>query len=59
MLSLSQRERDELVVIRQVAEKRLQVMEGARRLGIGVRQMRRKVRKHEVEIVDLPIPPLP
>jgi transposase-like protein len=49
VLTLSQRERDRLVVLRQVAEGRLKVAEGARRLGIGTRQMRRQVRRYEAE----------
>jgi hypothetical protein len=47
LLTMSQRERDRLVVVRQVAEGKLTVAEGARRLGLGVRQMRRCVRAYE------------
>lgn len=49
MLTLSQRERDRLVVVRQVAEGQLTGVEGARRLKIGTRHMRRLVRRYEVE----------
>jgi len=49
VLTLSQKERDRLVVVRQVAEVRLKRAEGARRLGIGTRQMRRQMRKCEAE----------
>ena len=49
MLTLSQKDRDRLVVVRQVAEGRLKRAEGARRLGIGTRQMRRQLRKYEAE----------
>ncbi len=49
MLTLSQRERDRLVVVRQVAEGQLRVLEGARRLKMGTRHMRRLVRRYEAE----------
>lgn len=49
MLTLSQRERDRLVVVRQVAEGQLKVVEGARRLGMGTRHMRRLVRRYDQE----------
>ena len=49
MLTLSQRERDRLVVVRQVAEGELKVVEGARRLRLGTRHMRRLVRRYEAE----------
>ena len=38
-----------MVVVRQVAEKRLPMAEGARRLDLGTRQMRRKMRRYEAE----------
>lgn len=47
MLTLSQRERDRLVVLRQVAERSLTVVEGARRVGVGTRHMRRLMRRFE------------
>lgn len=47
MLTLSQIERDRLVVVRQVAEGQLTVAEGGRRLGIGKRQMRRQLRSYQ------------
>lgn len=47
MLTLSQRERDRLVVVRQVAAGELKVVEGGRRLGIQTRHMRRLVRRFE------------
>lgn len=46
---MSQKERDRLVVVRQVAEGELTVVEGARRLRLGIRQMRRQVRAYEQE----------
>lgn len=49
MLTLSQKERDRLVVVRQVAEGQLRVAEGARRLGTSTRHMRRLVGRYEVE----------
>lgn len=49
MLTLSQSERDDLVVLRQMAEHRLSVAEGARRLEIGTRQMRRRLRAYEAK----------
>jgi hypothetical protein len=49
MLSLSQNDRDRLVVLRQVHEKQLSVAEGARRLRLGTRQMRRLLRRFEAE----------
>lgn len=49
MLTLSQRERDRLVVVRQVAEGQLKVVEGARRLRMGLRHVRRLVRRYEAE----------
>lgn len=42
-------ERDRLVVVRQVVSGELTGAEGARRLGLGVRQMRRMVRRYEAE----------
>lgn len=49
MLTLSQKERDRLVVLRQVAEGEVTVSEGARRLRLGTRHMRRLVRRCEQE----------
>lgn len=49
MLTLSQRERDRLVVVRQVAQGQLSKAEGARRLGMGVRHLRRLVGRYEAE----------
>lgn len=49
MLSLSLRERDRLVVVRQVAERQLSVAAGARRLGVTTRHLRRVVRAFEQE----------
>jgi hypothetical protein len=49
VLTLSQRERDRLVVVRQVAAKELTVAAGAGRVGLGIRQMRRLVRRFEQE----------
>lgn len=49
MLTLTQRERDRLVVMRQVASGELKVAEGARRLMLGTRHMRRLVRRFERE----------
>lgn len=49
MLTLSQRERDRLSVLRQVDEEKLTVAEGARRTGRSLRQMRRLLRRFEQE----------
>lgn len=49
MLALSQRNRDRLHLLRQVHERVLTVAEGARRAGISQRQMRRQLRRFEVE----------
>jgi hypothetical protein len=49
LLTLSQKERDDLVVVRQVAEGLLSVAEGARRLDLSRRQMRRRLGRYEVE----------
>jgi hypothetical protein len=49
MLSLSLRERDRLVVLRQVAEGSLRPCQGARRLGLSRRQFRRLRRRFEAE----------
>lgn len=49
MLTLSQKERDRLVVLRQLAAQELSVSEGARRLGMGQRHMRRLLRRFEIE----------
>ncbi len=46
---MSQSERDQLVVVRQVVEGQLSGVEGARRLGLSPRQMRRKIRAFEQE----------
>lgn len=47
MLTLSQKERDRLVVLRQVAAGDLSVAEGGRRLGVTTRHMRRLIRRFE------------
>ena len=44
-LLLSMRESDRVAVIREVAERRLRQSEAARRLGLGVRQVKRLVRR--------------
>ena len=44
---MSQRERDRMVVVQQVVGGELKVNEGARRLGLSTRHMRRVVRRHE------------
>lgn len=49
MLSLSQRDCDRLVVLHQVHEGMLSVSEGARRLRLGLRHMRRLLRRFETE----------
>ena len=49
MLTLSQRDRDRLVVVRQVDQKEIPVSEGARRAGVGLRHMRRLVRRFQRE----------
>jgi hypothetical protein len=49
LLLLSQRDRDRLVVLRQVVGAELTVAEGARRLHLGTRHMRRLVRRFERE----------
>ena len=46
---MSQRERDRLVVVRQVVGGELRVGQGARRLELSRRQMRRLVRAYERE----------
>lgn len=46
---MSQRERDRLVVVHQVAEGLLKGVEGARRLGVSTRHMRRLLRRWERE----------
>lgn len=48
-LALSVRERDRLVVLRQVAEGALSVTRGAERTGLSVRHFRRLVRRFEAE----------
>lgn len=47
MLTLSQRERDRLVAVRQVVEGLLTMEAGARKYGVGLRHMRRMVRRYE------------
>jgi hypothetical protein len=47
LLTLSQKERDRLVAVRQVAEGLLTMQAGARRYGVGLRHMRRMVRRYE------------
>lgn len=47
MLTLSQRERDRLVAVRQVVEGHLTMEAGARKYGVGLRHMRRIVRRYE------------
>lgn len=49
MLNLSQRERDRLVVVRQVEEGLITVAEGARRLRLTTRHLRRVLRRFEAE----------
>jgi hypothetical protein len=49
MLQLSTRDRDRLVVLRQVCAGELSVAEGARRLKLSVRHLRRVVRRFEAE----------
>jgi hypothetical protein len=44
---MSQKERDRVVVLHQVSEDQISLSEGARRMGLGVRQMRRVVRRFE------------
>ena len=46
---MSQKDRDRLVVLRQVAQQDLTVSAGARRLRMSVRQMRRLLRRFERE----------
>jgi hypothetical protein len=47
LLTLSQKERDRLVAVRQVAEGLLTMQAGARKYGVGLRHMRRRVRRYE------------
>ncbi len=47
MLSLSQRERDRLVILNQVEQGQLTVSEGARRARLGIRHFRRLLRRFE------------
>lgn len=47
MLTLSAKERERLVVLHQIADGHLSVAEGARRLGLGRRHMRRVLRRFE------------
>lgn len=49
VLTLSEGDRERLVVLHQVREGQLSVKEAARRLGLGVRHMRRLVRRFEAE----------
>lgn len=49
MLTLSQKERDRLVIVHQVAEGLLTMEEAARRYGVGLRHMRRVMRQFERE----------
>jgi len=49
VLSLSQSERDRLVVLHQVRQKQLTLSEGARRCGVGRRHFRRLLRRFERE----------
>lgn len=49
MLSLSQRDRDRLVILRQVDQGALTVSEAARRARLSLRQLRRLVRRFEAE----------
>ncbi len=49
MLNLSQKDRDRVVVLHQVQQGQLSISEGARRLHVGVRHMRRVVRRFERE----------
>lgn len=49
MLTLSQKERDRLVIVHQVAEGRLTMEEAARRYGVALRHMRRVMRRFEWE----------
>lgn len=44
---MSQKDRDRVVVLHQVSEDQISMSEGARRMGLGVRQMRRVVRRFE------------
>lgn len=49
MLTLRQKERDRLVIVHQVAEGLLTMEEAARRYGVGLRHMRRVMRRFERE----------
>lgn len=49
MLTLSQKERDRLVIVHQVTEGLLTMEEAARRYGVGLRHMRRVMRRFERE----------
>lgn len=49
MLTLSQAERDRLVILHQVQQGQLSVGEGARRAGLGARHFRRVLRRFETE----------
>src|SRR5512144_2958114 len=47
VLTLSAKERERLVVLHQIGDGHVSVAAGARRLGLGLRQMRRLVRRFE------------
>lgn len=49
MLTLSQKERDRLVILTQVHQKQISLAEGARRARLGLRHFRRLVRRFEAE----------
>jgi hypothetical protein len=49
VLTLSQRDRDRLVLLHQVHQGQLSVSEGARRAGLGLRHFRRLLRRFEAE----------
>jgi hypothetical protein len=49
LLTLSQKDRDRLVILHQVGQDQISVCEGARRMRLGVRQFRRLLRGFEAE----------
>lgn len=49
MLTLSQKERDRLVILHQIHQKQISLAEGARRAQLGLRHFRRLVRRFEAE----------
>jgi hypothetical protein len=49
MLTMSQRDRDRLVILHQVRQGQLSVCEGARRAGLGTRHFRRLLRRFEAD----------